>query len=139
MGTHVPKLAELVEQVFVLVGLAGRWWNRDHLRFRQLKSEVEEYRRDVDDTETGKCSPAVDWAPVHRWNDLLRKLQQLKVNFVLLAQNDQDFAFLIDCMERGDLRAARKRFPMNGSGPELDLSLGRPSLTARPLSGKPSA
>ena len=123
------ELAGLFEQLAGLLGIAGlggivtRWRTRDRRRFRELKRAVEAYRRDVDNTNTGKCTPAEDWEPVHRWNDLFRKLSELKVDFVLRAQNDQDFAILIDCMERGDLRGARRRFPTSGSRPDLDLSL----------------
>ena len=123
------ELASLVEQLAGLVGIAGlvgvvhRWCTRDRRRFRELKPMVEAYRRDVDNTNTGRCTPAEDWEPVHRWNDLFRRLMALKVDFVLRAQHDQDFAILIDCMERGDLRTARKKFPVGGSRPDLDLSL----------------
>ena len=123
------ELAGLAEQLASLVGIASlagivsRWCTRDRRRFRKLKPMVEAYRRDVDNTNTGRCTPAEDWAPVHRWNDLLRGLMELKVDFVLQARNDQDFAILIDCMERGDLRAARKKFPVGGNRPDLDFSL----------------
>ena len=141
LGEPVVRLADVVEQLASLIELAGLaerlagligiaglggivtgWCTRDRRRFRALKPAVEAYRGDVDNTNTGECTPAEDWAPVHRWNDLVIGLRELKVDFVLRAQNDQDFAILIDCMERGDLRGAQRRFPMNGSRPDLDLS-----------------
>lgn len=97
------------------------WWTRDTVRFASLVEDVRQVRDGLR-TAQRLTAEAGGGPTVHRATDvdvtgeLVAKLEALGVHFgKVSAPTPHDFGRLIDCMERRQLKLARKQWPKDGS------------------------